>query len=211
MDSGKKHTDAPERPVPDQADKTLEGSSAAGEGIVPETAEHKAGHTGGGRSKKGDHRRPEDVARISELENSLLRLRADFDNFRKRTLRERDELYSRANEDLVLELLTVLDHMALAIDAAVSHNADRVFLDGFRLVSEQMYAALAKFGLKPVDAVGPEFNPAVHEAISHLASDTVPENAIIAETRRGYMMGERLLRASQVVVSSGPGDTGGDQ
>ena len=133
----------------------------------------------------------------------LLRLQADFDNFKKRTIRERNETYRRANEDLMEEVLPVMDHMELALDAAAQHNADEAMVEGFRLVSEQLRAALAKFGLTPIDATDAEFDPNIHEAISQLPSPDVAENYVIAMTRRGYKLGDMLLRAAQVVVSSG--------
>jgi molecular chaperone GrpE len=156
-----------------------------------------------GEPAAGESPKAADTARIAELEDRLLRLMADFDNFRKRTSREKDELYLRANENLMLQLLPALDHLALAMESAKAHNADGVFLEGVRLVSQQLAETLAKFGLRPVNASGARFDPSVHEAISHMSSADVPENSVIVETRKGYMLGERLLRASQVVVSSG--------
>lgn len=147
---------------------------------------------------------------VDAIRERLLRLQADFENFRKRTLREKNELYRQANEDLMLELLPVLDHLDLALAAAREHGADEAFVEGFRLVSEQMLAALQKFGLNPIDAGHDVFDPNRHEAISHLASDEIPENHVMTQVRRGYALGDRLLRPAQVVVSSGPGpgDTG---
>ncbi|MDP6490968.1 MAG: nucleotide exchange factor GrpE [Kiritimatiellia bacterium] len=133
----------------------------------------------------------------------LIRLQADFENFKKRTIRERNETYRRANEDIMEELLPVMDHLELALDAATQHDADEAIGEGFRLVSEQLRAALAKFGLTPIDATDAEFDHNLHEAISHLPSPDVAENHVIAMTRRGYKLGDRLLRAAQVVVSSG--------
>ena len=133
----------------------------------------------------------------------LLRLQADFDNFRKRTLREKGELYTRANEDIVLELLPVLDHLDLAIKAAAEHGADPAFLEGFTLVSEQLLSSLKKFGVSPIDGEGEGFDPDLHEAISHLPSPDVAENVVMMQTRRGYNLGGKVLRAAQVVVSSG--------
>ncbi len=133
----------------------------------------------------------------------LLRLQADFDNFKKRTIRERNETYRRANEDIMEELLPVMDHMELALDAAAQHDADEAMVEGFRLVSEQLRAALGKFGLTPIDATDAEFDHNLHEAISQLPSPDVAENHVIAMTRRGYKLGDYLLRAAQVVVSSG--------
>lgn len=139
------------------------------------------------------------------LEDCLLRLQADFDNFRKRTLREKNELYQRANEDIIAELLPVLDHVDLALKAAVEHEAPNAFIEGLRLVSEQMLSALRKFGLTALDAGAcQEFDPMRHEALSHIASDEVGQNMVLAQVRRGYMLGTKLLRSAQVVVSSGP-------
>jgi len=141
------------------------------------------------------------------ISDRLLRLQADFENFRKRTLREKNELYRCANEDLVQELLPALDHLNLALAAANTYSAHEPVVEGFKLVSEQMMSVLGKFGLIPVDAEGVEFDPGRHEAISRMASDAVPENTVITQVRRGYMFGDRLLRAAQVVVSSGSRET----
>jgi molecular chaperone GrpE len=136
-----------------------------------------------------------------------LRLRADFENFRARMLREKTELYRRANEDLMLELLPVMDHMDLALQAAEQHRADGdpgPLIEGFAMVRDQLLGALGKFGLAPVEADGETFDPNLHEAISHIASQDVSENGVVAQTRRGYKLGDRLLRPAQVAVSSGP-------
>ena len=138
------------------------------------------------------------------VDDRFLRLQADFENFKRRTLRERNELYRRANEDIVQELLPVMDHMTLALNSAAEHNAAQAFIDGFKLVSEQLQSALAKFGVTRIEAAGCEFDPNVHEAVSHLPSPDVVENHVCHVLRGGYMMGDRLLRAAQVVVSSGP-------
>jgi molecular chaperone GrpE len=136
-------------------------------------------------------------------DQQLLRLRADFENYRKRVLREKDELYRRANTDLVTELLPVLDHLDIAF-AAADANRDDAVVQGFRLVGDQMRSVMERFGLKPVDAQGQAFDHNLHEAVAQLPSADIPENHVIAQTRRGYLLGDRLLRAAQVVVSSGP-------
>lgn len=140
---------------------------------------------------------------LLETENRLVRLQADFDNYRKRALRERDELWQRAHAELILELLPVLDHMDLALESAKAHDAPAAFTEGFRLVGDQMRAALQKFGLAPFDAVGEVFDTSRHEAVVHAPSAEVEENRVVAQTRRGYLLGSRLLRPAQVVVSSG--------
>lgn len=200
MMSRKKHTH--QGRADDAAPATGEHAPVEGAAAPPESGQPAAaGESAGGRQPKAA-----DAAGIAELEDRLLRLMADFDNYRKRTAREREELHLRANENLMLQLLPVLDHLSLAIEAARAHNADGVFLEGFSLVSQQLAETLAKFGLKPINASGAGFDPSVHEAISHMPSADIPENGIVVETRKGYMLGERLLRAPQVVVSSGPAE-----
>lgn len=143
-------------------------------------------------------------AERERLQDRLLRLQADFENFRKRTVREKSHLYQAANEDLITELLPVLDHFELALGAANDQKAHDAVAEGVRLVKEQLLTALIKFGLKVIDTEEQQFDPNLHEAISHMPSETVPDHGIMHETRKGYLLGDKLLRASQVVVSSGP-------
>lgn len=142
-------------------------------------------------------------AKAVELEDRLLRLQADFDNFRKRVARERGEIYTRANEDLLMEIIPVLDHMDMALDSAAAHDAPKALLDGINLVTEQLKGVLAKFGLEKIDASGKSFDPNEHEAIAHLPSGEVVDNMVMDQTRLGYKLKGRILRPAQVVVSSG--------
>jgi molecular chaperone GrpE len=136
------------------------------------------------------------------LRGQLLRLQADFDNFRKRTQRERSELFLFANESLFLEMLPVIDHFEMGLKSAEGHKADASVTEGFQMVYNQLMDVLKKFNVTPIDAIGEPFNPHRHEAITHLPSDK-PAETVIEQVRRGYMLGEKLLRAAQVVVSSG--------
>ncbi|MBN1268634.1 MAG: nucleotide exchange factor GrpE [Kiritimatiellae bacterium] len=171
-----------------EKDKTTAQAKAAGE---------KAAH----------HPRQAADEELAALKDQLLRLQADFDNFRKRTARERAEWYQRANEDLFLEILPVLDHLELGLRTAAEHGVDPAVVQGLQLVYDQLLAALRKYGLTPVDSEGEVFDPHQHEAVSHLPSDEHPADAIMTQTRRGYRLGDKLLRPAQVVVSSGSGET----
>lgn len=142
------------------------------------------------------------------LRDQFIRLQADFANFRNRTQRERIELYQRANEDLFLEILPVLDHYEMGLQTAEQHDADKAVVDGFKLVYDQFQNVLNKFNLKPIDAVGEEFDPHRHDALTHMPSDEYPAEVCSNQIRRGYMFGDKLLRAAQVVVSSGPAKSG---
>lgn len=143
-------------------------------------------------------------AERDRMQDRLLRLQADFENYRKRIIREKALLYQSANEDLITELLPVLDHFDLALGAVNDHAAHDAVVEGVILVREQLLSALEKFGLKVIATEGQQFDPNLHEAISHMPSETVLDHGIVHETRKGYLLSDKLLRASQVVVSSGP-------
>ncbi|MDF7799711.1 nucleotide exchange factor GrpE [Pontiellaceae bacterium B1224] len=144
------------------------------------------------------------------LRDQFVRLQADFANFRNRTQRERIELYQRANEDLLLEILPVLDHYELGLQTAEQHNADKAVVDGFKMVYDQFQNVLKKFNLEPIEAVGQEFDPHKHEALTHMPSEEYAAEICSNQVRRGYMFGDKLLRAAQVVVSSGPAEKNDD-
>ena len=140
------------------------------------------------------------------LQGRLLRLQADFENYRKRMEREKKDWIAFASEKLVLDLLPVLDHFELGLADSAKNGAPAAFVDGFQLVYNQLRAAIEKAGVQAIDAEGAAFDPHLHEAITHLPSDDVPEGHVVVQSRRGYRMGDKLLRAAQVVVSSGPAD-----
>lgn len=173
--------------------------SSVNEAAAPETAPAPEG----GESSAETNATPAADSPPAVADDRLLRLQADFDNFRKRTVREREETYRRANTDLMTDLLPVLDHMELALKAVSENATDPAFVEGVKLVFDQMLGVLDRFGLTPIDAEGKAFDPGEHEAISHLPSPDVPENHVMVQSRRGYKLGERVLRAAQVVVSSG--------
>ena len=137
------------------------------------------------------------------LRDRLLRLQADFDNYRKRIDRERKDWAVFANEKLLKDLLPALDTFDLGLANGEKADAPAALLEGLRLVRTQFETALAKSDVTPIDADGQPFDPNLHEAITHMPSPEVPEGTVIAQTRRGWKMGDKLLRPAQVVVSSG--------
>jgi len=145
----------------------------------------------------------QDQSEEESLRDQFIRLQADFTNFRNRTQRERVELYQRANEDLLLELLPVLDHYEMGLATAEQSKTDPAVLDGFKMIFDQFQNVLQKFNLTPIDAVGEKFDPHKHEALTHMPSDEYEEEICSQQIRRGYLFGDKLLRPAQVVVSSG--------
>lgn len=141
---------------------------------------------------------------MDAMKDRLLRLQADFDNFRKRVRRDAEDQRVSAAEGLMSELLPVLDHFELGLKSAEEQGLPAGVVDGFRMIQGQMVAALGRFGLEPVAiASGDAFDPTVHESASAAPSAEVPRDHVLAEIRRGYRLGARLLRAPQVVVSLG--------
>jgi molecular chaperone GrpE len=139
---------------------------------------------------------------LAACKDRHLRLMADFDNFRKRQTREREDYVRRATEALMQELLPVLDHLELAL-ANAPNKADPLAA-GVRMVADQFLGALARFDLKPFQSVGELFDTARHESASELASAEVPAHHVLHQLRCGYLLGGRVLRPAQVVISSGP-------
>src|SRR5436190_7719443 len=134
----------------------------------------------------------------------FLRASADMDNFRRRTVREKDELRATATGRVLEDIFPVLDNLALAINAAKQPNADlKSLVGGVEMVLTQLKSALAAHGLKEINPVGQAFDPHQHEAISHQPSKDVKAEHVLNVVRTGYSLGGRLLRPASVVVSSG--------
>ena len=126
---------------------------------------------------------------------------ADFDNYRKRMARDREELAQFAAKDILKDLLPTVDNLALALDKA--ENKDDPFVQGVKLAYDGFLKALADHGATPLDSVGEPFDANFHEAIAQLPSPDVAEGTVMNEVKRGWLLHGKLLRAAQVVVSSG--------
>ena len=135
----------------------------------------------------------------------FLRVAADLENFRRRTVREKDELRTAATGRVLEDIFPVLDTLGLAINAARQPNAEvKSLAGGVEMVLGQLRTALANHGLKEINPVGEPFDPHKHEAISHRPSKDVAEERVLEVVRTGYSLNGRLLRPASVVVSSGP-------
>ena len=142
-----------------------------------------------------------DLDRFRDL---ALRTQADFENYKKRAARERDEGIKYANRNLLERLVAIVDNFELGLSAAREQSQDSPVYSGMSMVLKQLTDFLTENGLEPIDALGKQFDPNLHEAIGHEPSDEIPEGQVIRQTRRGYRLKDRLLRPAAVVVSSGP-------
>jgi molecular chaperone GrpE len=137
--------------------------------------------------------------------DKLLHVLAEFENFKKRMGREKEELVKYGNEKLLLDLLPALDDLDRVLDHVPPDASDDVkkFAEGVELVRKSLISRLEKYNLKPIDAMGAKFNPSVHEAIATVESESAEPGTVIAVNRNGYMLCDRLLRPAMVTVSKG--------
>jgi molecular chaperone GrpE len=143
-------------------------------------------------------------ADLDRFRDLAMRSQADFENYKKRCAREKEEAIKYANKDLLERLVAIVDNFELGLEAARGEGEKSAVYSGMSLVLKQLTDFLADNGLQPIEAVGQQFDPNVHEAIAHETSGEFPEGRVVRQTRRGYRFKERLLRPSSVVVSSGP-------
>lgn len=143
-------------------------------------------------------------ADLNRFRDLALRSQADFENYKKRSAREKEDATKYANTALLERLLPIIDNFELGLEAARGADENSAIFSGMSMVLKQLNDFLSQHGVQSIDAPGHPFDPNLHEAIAHEASDDVPENTVIRQTRRGYRMKDRLLRPSSVVVSRGP-------
>ncbi len=148
-------------------------------------------------------------AELEESQQKYLRLAADFDNFRKRTLKDRDEAHKYGHQNLVKDLLPSVDNLERAIAHARQSEEGGVegLLEGVELVARELAAALEQHGVTPIDPDGQAFDPALHEAMAQAPDGSVPPNTVVEVYQRGYQLRSRLIRPARVVVSKPPDDT----
>ena len=141
-------------------------------------------------------------AQIDDLEDRLLRLTAEYDNFRKRAQRERSEARQFANQHLLEKQLPILDNFEMALMAA--KDADPAIRDGVQMIYDQFVGVLKDAGVEPIDAGGEPFDPNLHEAISQKETIEVEEGTVVEQAQRGYKLDDRLIRPARVVVAKTP-------
>ncbi|MBU0730769.1 MAG: nucleotide exchange factor GrpE [Proteobacteria bacterium] len=155
----------------------------------------------------GDDERlsPLEAAQEQARENhdKMLRMAAEFENSKKRLIREREAAVKYAEEYILKELLPTIDNLQRAMEQGQKTNEASALLEGVEMTFKGMIATLERFGLKPIVGKGELFDPNFHEALAMEASSEVPENVILQEYEKGYMFKDRLLRATKVVVSKG--------
>ncbi len=141
---------------------------------------------------------------FEEANDKYIRLYADFENYRKVAARNKEEQLKYANEDLLTDILTVIDHLELALQHSIGNEMSDALAEGVQLTLKELKVVLEKHGLATIDALGKPFDPFVHHAMSQIESEDAVENTIVKEFRKGYMLKDRVLRAALVGVAKKP-------
>ncbi len=144
------------------------------------------------------------AADLEKFRDLAMRTAADFDNYRKRAAREKEEAIRYANNSLLEDFLPVLDNFDLGLEAARNSPGTEAILEGLGMVGRQFRDFLASAGVEEIATDGAEFDPNLMEAVGHEPDSEVPEGRVLRQTRRGYKLRDRLLRPASVVVSKGP-------
>ena len=132
----------------------------------------------------------------------ILRISAEFENYKKRVSREMEEFRKYSNQSLIKEMLSVVDNLELAMNSTNGHETiDKGLLDGLEMTHREILKVFEKFKVKPISAKGESFDPTFHEAVMQEETDEYPDNTVINELQKGYLIHDRLLRPSMVVVT----------
>ncbi len=139
---------------------------------------------------------------LAAEKDRVLRLSAEFENYKRRSSKEMNDFKKFANESLFRQLLTVVDNIERAISSVKDgETAVSTLLEGVEMTHKEILKFLTTFNVKPVEAQGKEFDPAFHQAVTQQESEDHPENTVVAELQKGYLLHDRLIRPSMVVVS----------
>ncbi|MDD7984964.1 nucleotide exchange factor GrpE [Lentisphaera marina] len=207
--------DQSEEQVVDQLNETLEKSEECAEEQIETVEENTSEEITSEEAEQADEateeiqeeleepKSPEEV--IADLELSLLRQRADFDNFRKRSVRDQEDARQRGKTSVLEDVLPVYDTFKMAMQATEMDNVNLdMIVQGMNMIQNMFIKAMDDMGVVEINAQGEMFDPNLHEATSESHSDEVEEGTVLSQTRCGYKLSEKLLRPAMVVVSKGP-------
>lgn len=140
-----------------------------------------------------------DNSEYEELNDRYKRLLAEFENYKKRSQKEKDGIYGMITGDVVATMLPIMDNLE---KAATAKTEDTQYQEGVNLVARQFQEALKRLGLEEIETIGQRFNPEFHEAVSHVQDETKGEQEIVQEYRKGYKIGNKVVRHSMVIVAN---------
>ena len=176
----------------DSKEETSEGTEEK------EESEDSSGKKLFGKKNKKDKK----DEKIEELTDKLIRQMAEFDNFRKRTEKEKSQMYEIGAKDIIDKILPIVDNFERGLGAVTEEEKEDPFVQGMEKVYKQLMTTLDGIGVKPIEAVGKEFNPDFHNAVMHVEDEELGENIIAEEFQKGYMYHDSVVRHSMVKVAN---------
>ncbi|MCB6310576.1 nucleotide exchange factor GrpE [Mediterraneibacter glycyrrhizinilyticus] len=183
----------------DQSETCTEEAEASEEAEKDDEGDEKeSGKSFFGKKKKKDKK----DEKIEELTDRLTRQMAEFDNFRKRTEREKSQMYEVGAKDVIDKILPVVDNFERGLGAVTEEEKEDPFVKGMEQIYKQLMTTLEGIGVKPIEAVGNEFDPDFHNAVMHVEDEEVGENIIVEEFQKGYMYRDSVVRHSMVKVAN---------
>lgn len=197
------HKDAVQDTVTEEIEETLDNTPNSGEGGSPEgevNPEQEIPVTDSA-DEAGSAELEKLQAEVLEHQQRALRVQADFDNFRRRTQKEKEDLGKYASSKLITELLPVIDNFERALQASGDNPEFESFSKGVNMIFRQLESVLASEGLTAMNSVGEPFNPEYHQAIMQVESDEYEEGIVVEEVQKGYMLKDKVLRPAMVKVS----------
>ena len=183
---------------------TEETVEEAAEEAAEPTEETEGSEEGSGFMKKFGRKNKKDKkdGKIEELTDRLTRQMAEFDNFRKRTEKEKSQMYEIGAKDIIEKILPVVDNFERGIAAVPEEEKSNPFAEGMEKIYKQLMTTLEEIGVKPIEAVGQEFDPDFHNAVMHVEDEEVGENIITEEFQKGYLYRDSVVRHSMVKVAN---------
>jgi len=195
---GEPGEDQAEEECAKEASEGEEASENEEEEPDEEDEDKKSGKKLFGKKNKKDKK----DEKIEELTDRLTRQMAEFDNFRKRTEKEKSQMYEIGAKDIIEKILPVVDNFERGLDAVKEEDKEDPFIQGMEMVYKQLMTVLGELGVKPIEAVGKEFDPNLHNAVMHVEDENFGENIIAEEFQKGYMYRDSVVRHSMVKVAN---------
>ena len=193
-----REAEADEAEAADETESAEETDSEEPDGQEPSETEEDAEQSAKGFFKKKEKKNPKDE-KIRELTDRLQRQLAEFDNFRKRTEKEKSSMYQIGAKDVIEKLLPVVDNFERGLETG---NAEDPFVDGMNKIYKQLTTILADLGVTPIEAVGQPFDPELHNAVMHVDDENEGENVVVEEFQKGYKYKDSVVRFSMVKVAN---------
>ena len=205
VEEAKKTASAKEEPgdgeIPVEDGDKEDKAGAEGQEESEEEASPEEGKTEG-KKLFGRKKKDKKDEKIEELTDKLTRQMAEFDNFRKRTEREKSQMYEVGAKDIIEKILPIVDSFERGLDAVKEEEKEHPFMQGMDKVYKQMMTTLKEIGVTPIEAVGKEFDPAFHNAVMHVEDESLGENIVAEEVQKGYMYRDSVVRHSMVKVAN---------